>query len=346
MPKVSFSNVIFNKELAALEYGDIVDFFVDAKEESTRLEFKGFSAQYGNFNNNLDGVVRGICAFLNSEGGLIIWGAPEGIPGGNNNKLFQGALSPLTTLKEKDWLINKISDSITPLPIGIDVGILQDNGNVVYVFEIQQSPYSPHQYKNTYYARLDGQTKPAPHYLIDALFKKIKYPNIEGFIKPELIINNGDSYSLDISVFLFNFSQLQNEENVSFRLLSTNGRFVNADDPAFSYRYNMNGHQLIFNNFAPVLHYGAAHTHVERITFNLVELEAIDYEVALMLSFGGKRSPAKTSRYTLNFQNINWEIPAEPNYLLTFIEENKSVIDRQTELGATRESVLQKTLKR
>ncbi|MBK1439963.1 ATP-binding protein [Parapedobacter sp. ISTM3] len=346
MPKVSFSNVIFNKELAALEYGDIVDFFVDAKEESTRLEFKGFSAQHGNFNNNLDGVIRGICAFLNSEGGLLIWGAPEGIPRGNNNKLFQGALSPLITLKEKDWLINKISDSITPLPIGIDVGVLRDNGNVVYVFEVQQSPYSPHQYKNTYYARLDGQTKPAPHYLIEALFKKIKYPNIEGFIKPEFIIKNGSSYLLDISVFLFNFSQLQNEENISFRLLSTNGRFVNSDDPAFSYRYNMSGHQLVFNDFSRVLHFGAPQRHAERIAFNLAELEAIGYEVALLLSFGGKLSPAKTSRYTLNLGNVDWEHPNEPNYLLTFIEENKLFIDRQTELGATRESVLQQTLKR
>lgn len=201
---MDYSKIYFDKTINNLSFQDIVAFFIEPKEEYTKIEFKSFSAQYGNFNVNLEGVIRGICAMLNSEGGILIWGAPEGIvPTGQKEKIFQGNLTSVSDLKTKDWIINKISDSITPLPIGINVAILVENQNIVYVFEIQQSTYPPHQYKNTYYARLDGQTKPAPHYLIDALFKKITYPNIEGYISLDKISHNGSNY---FWIFQFSFS--------------------------------------------------------------------------------------------------------------------------------------------
>jgi hypothetical protein len=104
---MDYSTTYFNKHLENLVYQDIVDFFVNSQEESTKIEYKAFSLRYGNFTENLNGVIRGICAFLNSEGGILIWGAPEGVqPPGHDSKIFQGALSPLTELKEKDWLIS------------------------------------------------------------------------------------------------------------------------------------------------------------------------------------------------------------------------------------------------
>jgi hypothetical protein len=345
---MDFSTIYFAKPLEELVYQDIVEYFIEAKEESAKIEFKSFSAQYGNFNNNLEGVIRGICAFLNSEGGIVIWGAPEGVmKQGQNSKSFEGALAPLTELKEKDWLINKISDLITPLPVGINVAILQNQNNVVYVFEIQQSNYAPHQFKNTYWARLDGQTKPAPHYLIDALFKKIRYPNIEGFIKPEEIAHNGTKYFLDITIFMFNFSHLQNEENISFRLMCPQGIFWRSQDANYSHMYLYGGHQLIFKNFIDVLHFGAPNMHTERLAFNPHELlTKFNNEVDLILTFGGKFSPLKTSSYKLNFKNIDWNNPLEPNYLFTMIEENILSADKGKDTGETRESSLKEILKR
>ncbi|HUM55463.1 MAG TPA: ATP-binding protein [Bacteroidales bacterium] len=345
---MDYSTTYFNKPLGGLTYQDIVDYFVDAKEESIKIEFKAFSARYGNFTENLNGVIRGICAFLNSEGGILIWGAPEGVqPQGQPNKVFQGTLSPLTELKEKDWLINKISDLITPLPVGIDVVILQNATSIVYIFEIQPSNYSPHQFKNTYWARLDGQTRPAPHYLIEALFKRIRYPNIEGFIKPEEIAHNGVNYFLDITIFIFNFTPLQNEENISFRLMCQQGIFSRSQDPNFTHMYLYDGHQLIFKDFIDVLHFGAPNMHRERLVFNPHELSSkYGNKVKFLLSFGGKHSPLKTSSYSLDFGKIDWNKAIEPNYLFTKIEENVLSADKQKELGATREDLLRNILKR
>jgi hypothetical protein len=345
---MDYSQIHFNKPLDNLEYQDLVDYFLEAKEESTKVEFKSFSAQYGNFNKNLVGVIRGICAFLNSEGGILIWGAPEGVSvSGQNSKSFHGHLAPLTELKEKDWLINKISDLITPLPVGINVAILQDETKVVYVFEIKQSNYAPHQYKNTYWARLDGQTKPAPHYLIDALFKKIRYPNIEGFIKPEMISKDRSKFILDLSIYFFNFSPLQNEENVSFRLMCPQGTFIRNQDPNFSHMYFSNGHELIFTNFIDVLHFGAPNWRDEKIVFDQIQLsEKFNNEVHLVLSFGGKYSPLKVSTYKMDFNKIIWDSRKEPNYLFSYIEENSLPADKQKDLGTTRESILKEILKR
>ncbi|RZT91025.1 putative DNA-binding protein [Ancylomarina subtilis] len=338
---MEFAKSYFGKELEELVYQDLVDFFIEEKDESDKIEFKAFSAKYGNLNKNLEGVIRGICALVNSNGGILIWGAPEGTTvAGRAEKVFVGDLSPVNERKEKDWLINKISDSITPLPVGIKVRILENEGNYVYVFEAESSDYKPHQYKNTYLARLDGQTKPAPHYLIESLFKQIKYPNIEGHIKLTQISHDGNHYFLDLTIFLFNFSQLQNEENISFRLTCPQGVFVKANNPNYAKMYGYQGHQLIFNDFSSVLHFGAPNMHSERLMFNPQTTREVD----LLLSFGGKNSPLKTTSYKLNLANIDWNNTNNPRYLIVEKEENKTMAEKQAELGTTREDSLRNIL--
>ena len=345
---MNYSNNYFGKSLDNLEYQDIVNFFINPQEESNKIEFKSYSTTYGNFNRNFEGVIRGICAFLNSDGGILIWGAPEGtIPAGQSEKIFQGLLSPLNERKEKDWLINKVSDSITPLPVGINAIRLEDTNNYLYIFEIQPSPYRPHQNRNIFWARLDGQTKPAPYYLVEALFRRISYPNLEGYIKLDQISNDGHNYYLDITIFLFNFSQLQNEENVSFRLMCPEGIFSRYNDPQHQHMYIYNGHQLIFKDFIDVLHFGTPNMHNERLIFDPHDLvNNHNNEIRLLLSFGGKKSPVKTSEYKLNLNNLNWTQTDTPNYLITEIEENILIYDKQEELGTTREDTLRRTLGR
>lgn len=345
---MDYSTIYFYKPIDVLLYQDIEEFFVDAKEESTKIEFKSFSTEHGNFNDSLDGVIKGLCAFLNSEGGILIWGAPNGKKMlGKNSKSFQGALSPLIELKEKDWIINKISDLITPLPVGINVAILQNGAYIIYVFEVQQSNYSPHQFNNTYWARLDGQTKPAPHYLIDALFKKIRFPNIEGFIILEKISNNGTYFILDITICIFNFSQLQNEEKIIFSLMCPQGFFAKSKNLKYSHLYDYDGHQFISKGLIDLLHFGAPEMHSEQLVFDPNQLVSkFNNEVDLLLFFGGKFSPLKSSNYKLNFQNIDWDQTNEPNYLFSEIEENSLSADKQKNLGTTRESLLKSILKR
>lgn len=343
---MNYSKNILGKELLELEFKDIQEYFVSEKEETNLIEYKAFSNQYGNFTANINGIIRGICAFLNSEGGILIWGSPLGKQvEGKKEKVFTGDLALVPELKEKDWLINKISDLISPLPIGINVQIIENNNEYLYIFEIQKSQYSPHQFKNTYFARLDGQTKPAPHYLIEALFKKISYPNIEGFIKLNRISNDGRNYFLNITIYIFNFSDLQNEENVSYRLMCVEGIF--ADSKINSDMYQFEGHQLVHTDLIKVLHFGAPDMNNETIIINPSLLRSnYNNKVQLLLTFGGKKSPLKSSQYTLDLSNIKWDEPTELNYLFEEIEENKSFSKMQSEIGSNRETQLKSILER
>ncbi len=342
----NYSHQYFGKDLTDLTFQDISNFFTVEKEESDKIEFKAFHPNYGNFNRNLEGVIRGICAFLNSNGGILIWGAPLGQTV-DERLLFQGALSLVNQLIEKDTLISKISDSITPLPVNVNVEIIENNGNYLYVFEVQISNYSPHQFKNTYYARLDGQTKPAPHYLIDALFKKVSYPNIEGFINLDGFGNadNGNVY-LDISIIIINFSELQNEQNIHYRLICGQAVFAGSLNPRTSGNYSLQGHQYINRNNIDILHFGAPEMTSQRLIFKLEKLaDEHNYEMDLILFFGGNKSPLKFSEYKLNFGNGSISAK-DPVSLITNIEENILASEKQKALGTTRENLLDSILKR
>ena len=232
------------------------------------------------------------------------------------------------------------------MPIGINVVILQNAGNVLYIFEVQQSNYSPHQTKNTYYARLDGQTRPAPHYLIEALFNKITYPNIEGYI-------NFDNYGnypeggvfLDITIILLNFSELINERNLSFRLTCPQAIFEASRTIGFAHHYCQEGHEFVGKGFINVLHFGASEHNQQRLIFDPMVLQRKhNSELQLILSFGGEQSPLKISEYTISFGGA-----VEPARLYKSIknkEENVLSSDMQKQLGTTKEMLLKEILKR
>lgn len=344
---MDYSKTYFGKPLNDLDYQDITRYFIEEREESTTIEFKSYSTTHGKLEKNIEGVIRGICAFLNSEGGILIWGAPSGsTQAASKRQVFQGALSPLSDLKDKDWIINKVSDPITPLPVGINVEILQDGSDVLYVFEVQKSPYAPHQYKSIYYARLDGQSKPAPHYLVEALMRRIQYPNIEGFIRLDRISNNGKHYLLDLTAVGFNFSEVQNEENVSFNLFCPQGIFNGpAKGPHIKYMHS--GHHVFNQEFAKVLHFGAPVYNVERLIFNPLDVSTNhSNKVELVFSIGGKHSPLKFSNYALDFSRIDWNNQDSPNYLIESMEENVLAADNSKKVGKSKEELLKEFLKR
>ncbi|QWX84860.1 ATP-binding protein [Cellulophaga sp. HaHaR_3_176] len=341
----NYAEKYFGKDLEELEYADISNFFIESKEESDKIEFKAFHPDYGNFNQNLDGVIRGICGFLNSNGGILIWGAPLGKKE-DGKIVFVGDLAPVKEFKEKDTLISKISDSITPLPVNINVQIIENDGSYLYIFEIQQSNYSPHQFKNTYYARLDGQTKPAPHYLIDALFKKVNYPNIEGFINLDRYGNAGNgNMFLDISILIINFSELQNEQDISYRVICGQAVFAGSLNARTERFYSMEGHQYTNRNHIDILHFGGPEMNSQRLIFNMETLgDEHNYEMDIVLFFGGKKSPLKFSEYKLNFGG---SISAKnPVGLISNLEENVLASEKQKALGTTRENLLESLLKR
>lgn len=343
----NFSKQLFAKDIEELELEDIKRYFSSEKNESDKLEFKAFHNSYGNFQKNLEGVIRGICAFLNSDGGILIWGAPLGQKK-DNKTIFFGNLSPVIEFIDKDTFISKISDSITPLPTSISLKIIELDKKYIYIFQIQKSKYSPHQYKNTYWARLDGQTKPAPHYLIEALFKKIQFPNIEGYLRfDKYRLITGNISHLTVSVIIINFSEFQNESCISYQLVCEQATFKEWRNhiPMNHSYYDLNGHLYASHNYNDILHFGAPEIIEHTLEF---DIESLIYknngEMDFTLAFGGKSSPLKFSIYKLDLSgNI------QANNLSTLIvnkEENILASNRQDILGTNKQDILHAILNR
>jgi len=323
----------FGVALKDLVYQDILDFFNQPQSESQKIEFKSYSTTQ-TFDQQIRVLFKSTCSFLNSEGGILIWGAPVGTtPPGQTEETFQGALSPIDQVVEKDRLINRLTDNITPAPSSIEVEILNSNVNYICVFEIAQSQYRPHQYNNNYYVRLDGQNRPAPHFLIESLFKQIKYPNLEGYLKITAfnIDRTRGRYVLKVDIAIFNFSEIENELRPSLRVLISKGLFLSCGSG-----------DLRSPNFMDVLHFGQPYVQHETIHIRPDQF-GNNLDLDFFLSFGGQKFPMKISKYKLNLENPN---PNHLNDLIVEKKENKTLKEVQDELGSNREKALSLFLER
>jgi hypothetical protein len=339
---MDYCSAHFGKELANLNYHDIVTYFSTEHIETNQLEFKSVA---GNFIDNYPGLIKTICGFVNSGGGILIWGAPQGVRvNGRDEKIFLGDPTPINQILSKDQIISRISDSIVPLPNKIRLQIIEnDAGGCVCVFEIDESDYSPHQYLGTYYMRIDGQTKTAPHHYIEALFRKIKYPDLEGFLKFTGGSAQGNSYLINFEIYFFNWSPLQNVEDLSFRVVCDYGVFRNSQNPIASNQYAMNGHEYRRLSYQSVVHYGQPTRDANSVTVNSNKIAQNSNILYFMLAFGGKNTPSKSSEYRLDLSDI-FVTPAER--MVSERKENQLFKDVQDRLGATRQSIIQTVLER
>lgn len=313
---MNLCEIYFNKPtLEDLTFEDIKVFFEEEREETETLEFKSGHSEMdmASFNKVLaDKIIRSIASFLNSSGGILIWGAPqEQAIEGKKEKFCQGDLRPINISKTKDQLINKITGEISYLPTGISLKKLENEGLFVYVFDVRESQSKPHQYMGKYFIRLDGQTQHAPHYLVDALFKQIKYPDIECYLRFGEIRQLRGLLSISVAVGIFNFSQLINEKNVSYQLIAEKGSFELS--------------RIIHSVNHVRLNYGRpiSHTHVWHITID--EFQQLD-EVMFVLAVDGEKSPSKSSTYKLKCKSIQLG-RFKPDEYLKEITLNKTFID-------------------
>ena len=334
---MNYSQTFIGRSLEELEYQDIQEYFEVERIETDQLEFKSINEK-GTLNEKFPSLIRSICAFANSSGGLLIWGAPVGIrPEGRQEKIFTGALTHLSEAIEKDFLISKVSDSIIPLPEGITVKILNNDDNYIAVFEIQESEYAPHQTNDRYYMRIDGQTKPAPHHYIEALFRRIKFPNIENVIKITDARSVGNNYQIEFDLYFFNWSPLENEENLSIRVVTDHGVFPQAQNPAYHDHYRMDGHEYYVDPLKDVFHYGEPIRENNVIIVNPHGTLEDNLHFKIMVMFGGKKSPMKSSEYTLDLSRIH---DYDPNNMIIERKENRTMFDIQREKGVNKQDII------
>lgn len=325
-------NYFGKKSIEEITYDDVLHFFSIERKESDRIEFKSYNSKEPKEEKHFNNILESIVAFLNSDGGLLIWGSPEGtIKSNSKEKCFIGEPVTVPHKYEDDQLISKITDKINPNPNRIRKKIIEINGRYIYLFEIEKSEYSPHQVNNIFYMRIDGATKPAPYHYIDALFKKIKYPDIKGYIKIENFypfqepLNPQSLYHLRISPIISNRSKFQNDYNIYYSILCDLGEFsnwINHSNHNNSIRYDANGMRITNLKGKEVLYYGEIFSESWTIIINPHDLAVKKNEINIIFSFGTKLSPMKISTYKLSL-NINIRTDFNKTF---FIEMKENVL--------------------
>lgn len=223
---MGLTNTLFKKELYNLTISDLEEYFAIEQSETSLLEFKSGDVE-------IDKINREVCAFLNTEGGLLIIGAPREQKGGSGT--CTGSLTPTTKYKSVDSIIQSLATGISPSPIGIKGKHLDTGNGMIHILEIAQSINPPHQVSNEgkYYIRFERQAKPAPHGIVEALFNKRQKPLLDLQVAV-------DTNNIHPSVLCFNIE-------------ITNRSSVSADYP--SYVIDINGKLNVFDpkNTKPII---------------------------------------------------------------------------------------------
>jgi hypothetical protein len=207
---MNLTEIFFRKPLYELNKEDLELFFQEEQEENSKLEFK--SGDVG-----IEGIYKEICSFLNTEGGILIIGSPKEttklLDNGVKIKICKGQLTP-TQFRNRDWLMQKISSNISPPPNGIRIKDIFDELGSYFIIEVEQSQTPPHQSSDgTYYIRLERDSKPAPHGLVEALFFKRQKAKLE----LRTTISQKENLKHEISISIKNSSSFPTEK-VSFSI--------------------------------------------------------------------------------------------------------------------------------
>ncbi len=183
-------------------------------------------------------VAKAVCAFANFGGGYLILGQ-------RNNKVeFDGLPETYKDRPTHEWLNQLIPELVVPTLSGFRVWPVTKNGSSiipegfnVYVVEVPDSPFAPHQTKEgrQYFYRAGCNSRPAPHFYLEALRSR--------FVAPILKIS-GFEFQLGMLGSepegrppLFRFSvraALQNEGRVACHRWAVKYEFIGASIPQWT----------------------------------------------------------------------------------------------------------------
>jgi hypothetical protein len=240
MKNSNYIENIFHKNKDQLTLDDLKEFFSSPQEETSVLEFKSGGVE-------IIDIYKEVAAFLNTEGGLLVIGAPkEQKKKTGRNEIFisQGELT-FSKFKNKDWIYQKIASNIIPSPTYIRIKEFVTEKGGVYLIDIPQSMNPPHQCSadGRYYIRLEREAKPAPHGIVQALFNKRKLPKLFSEISLKSIniswhdihINFKNDSSIPaekttLMIDLYNVAQVKGDDEFSFTEYNVIGKFSTTID--------------------------------------------------------------------------------------------------------------------
>lgn len=217
---MSLAKKILGKELQDLTEEDVKAYFAQPREETSILEFKSGEAK-------VNSIFKELCAFLNTEGGLLIIGTPkEQKVGRAGKRICKGKIVP-SHFQSKEWLYSSITANIVPTPKDLTIHEMQVDGGKLFVIEVEQSKNPPHQFltDGRYYIRINQEARPASHGIVEALFFKNRMPHLIA----ELEINHSDrgpENFNDITIDIMNDSKIPTDE-VSYYIQLLNIEEVN-----------------------------------------------------------------------------------------------------------------------
>ncbi|MCF8335456.1 MAG: ATP-binding protein [Bacteroidales bacterium] len=175
---------ILGKDLFQITKEDLEEYFSIPREETSVLEFKSGQIK-------INAIFKEICAFLNTDGGLIIIGSPKErkVPKSGKflRRICQGTLIP-SSFRDKNWIESLIAANIVPYPQGLRINEIRKEEGNYFVIEVPKSQKPPHQFLNDgrYYIRLEKEAKPAPHGIVETLFFK----QVKAQLRADVSIDN------------------------------------------------------------------------------------------------------------------------------------------------------------
>lgn len=316
---MNFCQNYFSKDLDLLTESDLIHFFSSLQKETQYIEFKSSGETNVDqiFNKTLKPAV---CSFLNSEGGILIYGAPrEDRRNPDNPDNFKLRPYPINALGDHDSIIRKIADGITPMPIGIRLKEVEVEGGMLAVFEIQESKSKPHQTENIYQIRIDGQKKPAPHYLIEAMMKQVRFPNLECSLAFKGFINDSVGLVIFLEMILKNTSEFQNESDVFIEVKCIGARLIKSDD---------------FKDLVPVLSFGLSKKQRFELKISMEERYKLPplHQIELVIFFGGKSAPTKISAFMISINKLGGQVINNDSIKISLRDENLSPSEYKSKL--------------
>ncbi|ADB41826.1 AlbA family DNA-binding domain-containing protein [Spirosoma linguale] len=301
----SFIEEIFQTTEVTKE--DLERYFETERDETLFLEFKSFVDKDVNNREKelrdaekIKGVIKTIDAFLNSNGGLLIWGAPESVEvnrGKKKIKVCQGTLCPVPTFYDRDAFVNKIASQIRPLPQGVRMQSIQVEKGYIYLFEVPESQNKPHQFDGRYYIRLDTNTSIAEHYLVHAMCRQIKNPELS--IK--VTLGNGRMRTNEPKRFI-SFTLFVNIEN-TVEGINDYDIYIKShitNDGQFGKFRQDRGHTALFEDVSKILSFGLP---VE-FDFDVFVNVPVIPEPIITIWYGGRNSLVKKVSFKVKF-NLN-----------------------------------------
>lgn len=164
---MSFVRHIFKRESPGqIQIEDVWKLIENETEESLHLDYEEIPRKHVQYN----GLAEHISGFLNTSGGIVVFGISERTVKGRNIPYK----ITWTTIK-KETLENNLYRKVDPWYEDIQICSIQnpsDTSQRIFVVFVPKSKQPPHMANHIYYKRINFQTQPLGHEQVSSIFRQ------------------------------------------------------------------------------------------------------------------------------------------------------------------------------